>query len=203
MDQIEVRLEPRRAGSRPVVRAVGASSGGGWRSRKRRVRSDLAAVRGRCLPARDLRHRVPGLGAHPGADGLRSGLAGTRPGLQRAQLTDTQRVDESCYVWDRTGRLVAQRPARRGTTRLSCPATDALADVQLFGPLPAPDRSTSARSSMALLSWREARVGDLARWAAARAGRPGPGTAGIRPVVQFVTDPKRADRPRLLAGGGV
>ena len=28
--------------------------------------------------------------------------------LQRAQLIDDQRVDESCYVWDRTGRLVAQ-----------------------------------------------------------------------------------------------
>lgn len=28
--------------------------------------------------------------------------------LQRAELIDAQRVDESCYVWDRTGRLVAQ-----------------------------------------------------------------------------------------------
>jgi hypothetical protein len=28
--------------------------------------------------------------------------------LQRAQLIDDQRVDESCFVWDRTGRLVAQ-----------------------------------------------------------------------------------------------
>ena len=28
--------------------------------------------------------------------------------LQRAQLIDGQRVDESCCVWDRTGRLVAQ-----------------------------------------------------------------------------------------------
>jgi hypothetical protein len=28
--------------------------------------------------------------------------------LQRAQLIDAQRVDESCYVWDRNGRLVAQ-----------------------------------------------------------------------------------------------
>ena len=27
--------------------------------------------------------------------------------LQRAQLIDARRVDESCYVWDRTGRLVA------------------------------------------------------------------------------------------------
>ena len=27
--------------------------------------------------------------------------------LQRAQLIDAQRVDESCHVWDRTGRLVA------------------------------------------------------------------------------------------------
>jgi hypothetical protein len=27
--------------------------------------------------------------------------------LQRAQLIDAQRVDECCYVWDRTGRLVA------------------------------------------------------------------------------------------------
>jgi hypothetical protein len=28
--------------------------------------------------------------------------------LQRAQLIEAQRVDESCFVWDRTGRLVAQ-----------------------------------------------------------------------------------------------
>lgn len=28
--------------------------------------------------------------------------------LQRAQLIDGQRVDEACFVWDRTGRLVAQ-----------------------------------------------------------------------------------------------
>jgi Thioesterase-like superfamily len=27
--------------------------------------------------------------------------------LQRAQLIDARRVDQSCYVWDRTGRLVA------------------------------------------------------------------------------------------------
>jgi hypothetical protein len=28
--------------------------------------------------------------------------------LQRAELIDGQRVDESCHVWDRTGRLIAQ-----------------------------------------------------------------------------------------------
>jgi len=28
--------------------------------------------------------------------------------LQRAQLIDAQRVDESCFIWDRNGRLVAQ-----------------------------------------------------------------------------------------------
>jgi hypothetical protein len=28
--------------------------------------------------------------------------------LQRAQLIDAQRVDEACFVWDSTGRLVAQ-----------------------------------------------------------------------------------------------
>jgi acyl-coenzyme A thioesterase PaaI-like protein len=28
--------------------------------------------------------------------------------LHRAQLIDAQRVDESCFIWDRTGRLVAQ-----------------------------------------------------------------------------------------------
>jgi hypothetical protein len=28
--------------------------------------------------------------------------------LQRAQLIDAQRVDEACFVWDRSGRLVAQ-----------------------------------------------------------------------------------------------
>ena len=35
-----------------------------------------------------------------------------RPGpvrvLQRAELIDGQRVDESCYVWDSAGRVVAQ-----------------------------------------------------------------------------------------------
>jgi hypothetical protein len=28
--------------------------------------------------------------------------------LQRAQLIDAQRVDETCFIWDHTGRLVAQ-----------------------------------------------------------------------------------------------
>jgi hypothetical protein len=28
--------------------------------------------------------------------------------LQRAQLVGAGRVDESCFVWDRSGRLVAQ-----------------------------------------------------------------------------------------------
>ena len=28
--------------------------------------------------------------------------------LQRAQLIDAQRVDETCFVWDSAGRLVAQ-----------------------------------------------------------------------------------------------
>jgi hypothetical protein len=28
--------------------------------------------------------------------------------LQRAHLMDAQRVDEACFVWDETGRLVAQ-----------------------------------------------------------------------------------------------
>ncbi len=38
------------------------------------------------------------------------GLAGPGPVrvLQRAELIDAQRVDESCHVWDRSGRLVAQ-----------------------------------------------------------------------------------------------
>jgi hypothetical protein len=35
-----------------------------------------------------------------------------RPGpvrvLHRAHLIEEQRVDESCYIWDREGRLVAQ-----------------------------------------------------------------------------------------------
>lgn len=28
--------------------------------------------------------------------------------LQRARLIDARRVDETCFIWDRTGRLVAQ-----------------------------------------------------------------------------------------------
>ncbi len=42
--------------------------------------------------------------------------------LQRAQLIDAQRVDESCFVWDRTGRLVAHGTQLAGI-RLGRPPT--------------------------------------------------------------------------------
>jgi hypothetical protein len=35
---------------------------------------------------------------------------------QRAELIDSRRVDESCHVWDRTGRLVAQGRQLAGIT---------------------------------------------------------------------------------------
>ena len=46
--------------------------------------------------------------AHPGQSGFRILSVGVDGFLARAQLIDAQRVDETCFVWDSTGRLVAQ-----------------------------------------------------------------------------------------------
>jgi hypothetical protein len=110
MDQIEVRLEPDSSGF-----TTGAPSGRG------ELRGWLALPGDEAFDPTSLLFAVD---AFPPAtfDIEFSGWVPTleltayvralpAPGpvriLQRAQLIDAQRVDESCYVWDRTGRLVA------------------------------------------------------------------------------------------------
>jgi hypothetical protein len=110
MDQIEVRLEPDSTGF-----TTGAPSGRG------ELRGWLALPGDEAFDPTSLLFAVD---AFPPAtfDIEFSGWVPTleltayvralpAPGpvriLQRAQLIDAQRVDESCYVWDRTGRLVA------------------------------------------------------------------------------------------------
>jgi hypothetical protein len=111
MDQIEVRLEPGSSGF-----TTGAPSGRG------ELRGWLALPRDEAFDPTSLLLAVD---AFPPAtfDIEFSGWVPTleltayvralpAPGpvriLHRAQLIGAQRVDESCYVWDRTGRFVAQ-----------------------------------------------------------------------------------------------
>jgi len=110
MDQIEVRLEPDSSGF-----TTGAPSGRG------ELRGWLALPGDKTFDPTSLLFAVD---AFPPAtfDIEFSGWVPTleltayvralpAPGplriLHRAQLIDARRVDESCYVWDRTGRLVA------------------------------------------------------------------------------------------------
>ena len=110
MDQIEVRLEPDSSGF-----TTGAPSGRG------ELRGWLALPEDEAFDPTSLLFAVD---AFPPAtfDIEFSGWVPTleltayvralpAPGpvriLQRAQLIDARRVDESCYVWDRVGRLVA------------------------------------------------------------------------------------------------
>jgi hypothetical protein len=110
MDQIEVRLEPESSGF-----ATGRPSGRG------ELRGWLALPENEAFEPTSLLFAVD---AFPPAtfDIEFSGWVPTLeltvyvralpvPGpvrvLQRAQLIDAQRVDESCYIWDHTGRLVA------------------------------------------------------------------------------------------------
>jgi hypothetical protein len=110
MDQIEVRLEPESSGF-----TTGAPSGRG------ELRGWLALPEDEAFDPTSLLFAVD---AFPPAtfDIEFSGWVPTleltvyvralpAPGpvriLHRAQLIDAQRVDETCYVWDRTGRLVA------------------------------------------------------------------------------------------------
>jgi Thioesterase-like superfamily len=110
MDQIEVRLEPETSGF-----TTGAPSGRG------ELRGWLALPEEEAFDPTSLLFAVD---AFPPAtfDIEFSGWVPTleltvyvralpAPGpvrvLHRAQLIDAQRVDESCYVWDRVGRLVA------------------------------------------------------------------------------------------------
>jgi hypothetical protein len=110
MDQIEVRIEPGSSGF-----TTGAPSGRG------ELRGWLALPEDEAFDPTSLLFAVD---AFPPAtlDIEFSGWVPTleltvyvralpAPGpvrvLQRAQLIDAQRVDESCYIWDRSGRLVA------------------------------------------------------------------------------------------------
>jgi hypothetical protein len=111
MDQVEVRLEPDSNGfTRGEPRGRGELRG--W----------LALPGGEALDPASLIYSVDAF--PPGTFDIEvSGWVPTleltvyvralpQPGpvrvLQRAHLIDAERVDESCYVWDRSGRLVAQ-----------------------------------------------------------------------------------------------
>jgi hypothetical protein len=110
MDQVEVRLEPESSGF-----TAGQPSGRG------ELRGWLALPAGEAFDPTSLLFAVD---AFPPAtfDIEYSGWVPTleltvyvralpAPGpvrvLQRAQLIDARRVDEECYIWDRTGRVVA------------------------------------------------------------------------------------------------
>lgn len=110
MDQVEVRLEPESSGF-----TTGQPSGRG------ELRGWLALPAGEAFHPTSLLFAVD---AFPPAtfDIEYSGWVPTleltvyvralpAPGpvrvLQRAQLIDARRVDEQCFIWDRTGRLVA------------------------------------------------------------------------------------------------
>jgi acyl-coenzyme A thioesterase PaaI-like protein len=111
LEQIEVRLEPGSSGF-----TTGHPGGGG------ELRGWLALPAGETFDPTSLLFAVDAF--PPGTFEIEfSGWVPTleltvyvralpAPGpvriLQRAQLIDAQRVDESCFVWDRTGRLVAQ-----------------------------------------------------------------------------------------------
>lgn len=111
MEQVEVRLEPESMGW-----TTGEAGGRG------RLRGWLALPAGEAFDPSSLLYAVD---AFPPAtlDIERAGWVPTleltayvralpAPGpvrlLQQAQLIDARRVDEACFVWDTTGRLVAQ-----------------------------------------------------------------------------------------------
>ena len=85
MEQVEVRLEPDsrgfdcRAPQRPRRAARVARP-----PRSRGVRPECPALRGGRFPAGHVRHRVFRLGADSGADGLRTGAAGSWTGPRAA-----------------------------------------------------------------------------------------------------------------------
>ena len=128
LEQIEVRLEPESRGftTGSPERERGAPGLAGT-VRGRALRSGVAAVRRRRLPPGDLRDRILGLGTHVGADRLRPRPARARVRcriLQRAQLIEAQRVDETCFVWDGSGAwwpTAPSWPASGSADRRRCP----------------------------------------------------------------------------------
>jgi acyl-coenzyme A thioesterase PaaI-like protein len=111
LEQVEVRLDP-----------ASMASVTGWASGRGQLRGWLALPAGESFDPSSLLFAVD---AFPPAtfDIERAGwvptleltayvralpAAGPVRVLQRAQLIDARRVDESCFVWDTTGRLVAQ-----------------------------------------------------------------------------------------------
>ncbi len=110
LDQIEVRLEPGSAGF-STGRPSGRGELRGWLGLPGMQRFDpislLFAVDAFPPATFDIEYTgwVPTLELTVYVRALPA--SGPVRVLQRAHLIDAQRVDESCYVWDRTGRLVA------------------------------------------------------------------------------------------------
>jgi hypothetical protein len=111
MEQVEVRLEP---GSRGFTRREPSGSGElrGWLELPGGESFDPASLLYAVDAFPPATFEIEYSGWVPTLELTVYVRALPRPGpvrvLHRAHLIDGQRVDESCYVWDREGRLVAQ-----------------------------------------------------------------------------------------------
>ncbi len=111
MEQIEVRLEP---GSRGFTRGEPSGSGElrGWLALPGGESFDPASLLFAVDAFPPATFEIEYSGWVPTLELTVYVRALPRPGpvrvLHRAHLIDGQRVDESCYIWDHTGRLVAQ-----------------------------------------------------------------------------------------------
>jgi hypothetical protein len=111
MEQIEVRLEP---GSRGFTRGEPSGSGElrGWLALPGDESFDPASLLFAVDAFPPATFEIEYSGWVPTLELTVYVRALPRPGpvrvLHRAHLIDGQRVDESCYIWDREGRLVAQ-----------------------------------------------------------------------------------------------
>ena len=111
MEQVEVRLDPASMAS-AGGRASGRGELRGWLALPAGEAFDpcslLYAVDAFPPASFDIEHAgwVPTLELTVYVRALPA--AGPVRVLQRAQLIDAQRIDETCFVWDTTGRLVAQ-----------------------------------------------------------------------------------------------
>jgi hypothetical protein len=111
MDQIELRLEPDSAGfTRGQPRGLGELRG--WLGLPEDEPFDPASLLFAVDAYPPATFDIEFAGWVPTLELTVYVRALPAPGpvrvLQRAQLIDGQRVDEACFVWDRTGRLVAQ-----------------------------------------------------------------------------------------------